>query len=307
MPSLIDSKTLVAIGQAAHSDPFQGGREAAQMALNQLSNATPTLALVFGSRNATFSAFLEGVRLVIGETRLIGIPTSWSVHDGLSTTETSFVFLIHAPHHHVALTSTSLTQKNVTADSTALISQLRNQSLLTGENHLSYRTLLLFHNLPLSETATSMQTIAADYGLDGLIVAMGAHIHDAKPLICQDKFINQGLVAVDYTSNAPFGLGYVALNEFKDEKNTLLEAIKTALRAARAQMKESAPAFALVFINHTTASLPSIDTQQHLHEYQQIMGNIPIIFLATTHQYARETLGCFSSHNAFVSVLAGPQ
>ena len=68
-------KTSVGLGLAVQADPFQSGREAAQMAKSTMGDQSIQIVLALGPSNKHFKEFVEGVRLVSGNMPLVGIPT----------------------------------------------------------------------------------------------------------------------------------------------------------------------------------------------------------------------------------------
>ena len=83
METTLENQTYIGMGFANLVDAFQAGREAAQMAKRELPDrATVDLVLALGPDSAHFQDFVEGVRLVSGEEKLIGILLSGANKDG---------------------------------------------------------------------------------------------------------------------------------------------------------------------------------------------------------------------------------
>src|SRR4051812_36045194 len=103
--------TSVVLGFSRLPDAFQRGREAAQMAANQLPGVRSHLVLAFGPAQSHFDHFIEGVRLVTGAGALVGIPAHQALANDTYLPEAGLVVLIHSSSIFLTAASTSINPK----------------------------------------------------------------------------------------------------------------------------------------------------------------------------------------------------
>ncbi len=149
METTAEKTTQISVGTSTHRDFFQRGREAAQMAKTQHSNDSPSLVLALSDTGVHFKDFIEGVRLVMGEDLLIGLPREpWLAQDAPSH-ETGAVVIITSktndffvtPHrtsiHHLEVGTTHLAAAAHRHQSNGLV--VFGEEDIIAEQHISTR------------------------------------------------------------------------------------------------------------------------------------------------------------------------
>src|SRR4051794_19302224 len=92
-----EKTACIGFGYATQADAFQSGREASQMAKSELPEGSVDLAVAIGPANIQFTDFIEGVRLVTGESKLVGLPSPWILSSDSMAAHPRFVLLLQAP------------------------------------------------------------------------------------------------------------------------------------------------------------------------------------------------------------------
>jgi len=285
MNTIFSSKysTYVGLGFGLHSDLFQSGREAAQMAKSQIQDLSPNLVLAFGPNNNNFQDFIEGVRIVTGESTLVGLPVERVFSDELFSPQACFVCIFHTNTSHFSLASASLKTKDYLAPITSLFSQFR-MSRGNRIHQFDHRGILLFDNNGISDDPQFSQMLLAESGLESWMVRTKAVTHGSIPLLCKDQVQEQGIVGIEFLSHQSWGLGVVDISRFKKQKNIYKESVKTALRDALNQMKGPTPSMGILFFNFPIDHLAPEDFRAIFKSGQEIVKDMPLIGLVT-HQF----------------------
>jgi hypothetical protein len=213
MANPVENKTLVVLGHARQADAFQCGREAAQMAKSQLHNSPPSLVLAFGPDNLRFKDLIEGVRLVTGEDALIGIPAHRVLSREFSSHDSAVVLMIQSPTPFaVASAPTSADRPVVTA--TAIQDQFRERRGNVRKNFKEHGRLI-FSNATPKAAMDAARLISAEGSTDSWAVGVKTQAPSGCTLVCGDKTISDGLAAIECLGDTPWGVGEVAIGEFR--------------------------------------------------------------------------------------------
>jgi hypothetical protein len=156
--------TQVGLGYATHPDAFQCGREAAQIAKNQLPEARVDMVLVFGPCSLRFKDFIEGVRLVMGEETLIAIPSAHVMSSETSEINTSFVVALQSASMRLSIASNQSSDPTHSQGTTSLITQFRRSRGNAFREYTHRGSLVFSHHLPEKNNRIS-HNMAADMGL----------------------------------------------------------------------------------------------------------------------------------------------
>jgi hypothetical protein len=234
----IEKTTQISVGTSTHRDFFQRGREAAQIAKSQRPISIPSLVLALSDTGVHFKDFIEGVRLVMGEDVLIGMPTEpWLAQDAPSR-ETGAVVII----------TSRTTDFFVTHHRTALHHPEVGTTHLASAAHLQQANgLLVFGEQEIIADATYERALIADMGPNAWTVGAGLKSHNG--LVCQSHFLNRGVAAVGMRSVETWSVASVGLGSFRSQPQFLEEGVKTAVRSALHQKSPSEIAFGFIFLN----------------------------------------------------------
>lgn len=306
MATTLEDKTVVAIGYGYQPDAFQRGREAAQTAKSQLHSGAPNLVLTFGPDNVYFKDLIEGVRLVTGEESLIGIPVRRVISKDAFSPEASIVIALQSNEARFSLAAAPVLAGQHSQACTSIFTQIRERRG-NIRKQFSEQGLLMFDNLPEKLSLDTQRLLAAEAGLTTWTLGARPRVNQNIPLICGDKSVTEGLVAIECLSPKPWGIGEVIIEEFKGQNGVYLDAIKSALREALATMNGATPSFALLFFNFPIDDIPSTQTDTFFETAGSIIGDIPCVGLATDHMLVRGIDRALSIRNHSIAVLLGPQ
>jgi hypothetical protein len=296
----------VAMGFATHVDAFQGGREAAQMAKSQLPTGNTDLVLVFGPAQPRFQELIEGVRLVTGEDKLIGIPTSRIISTNLTHPDSFLVLMVQSPLNQFNIASVESDPDGLLAASTSLISQFRNRRG-TVRKHFRHHGFLLFDSIQNKSNLTPSQTIGFEAGLESWILGIKPQMGQGAPLIGRDMTINQGIVGIECLSDFPWGIGDVGLHSFKNQAKILPEAVGAAIRDASQSFEGVDPAFGFIMFNFSLDSLSNKELFEIIERTQKAIPEIPLVGFTTSYQFIRSKGRPTTVNHDSVAVLLAPK
>jgi len=286
MSNHTQENTIVTVGVSHQADAFQGGREAAQAARQQMKGGPADLVLAFGRGDFQFQDFIEGVRLVTGEDTLVGFPSAQVVSSNLKTSDASVVLLMQSSKAKLSLASFCQNGNTKVAAITSLISQFRekrgNQS-----RQFKHRFLILIDNLNNKEKNFMAQNLRFEAGLLTEMVAIKPPDLKNVPLLSQDKVVYQGFVAIEILSNERWGAGAINIGEFKNQKGVSAEAAKTIYRRALSQM-ESKPSCGLLFSNSPAESFSAQEWESILQEIDSLAPGVPLVGISTGEIYIHQ-------------------
>ncbi len=304
--TLVD-KTIAAIGYGHQADSFQRGREAAQTAKSQLRSGPADLVLAFGPDNVHFKDLIEGVRLVTGEEALIGVPVRRVISKDAINSEASVVLALQSSDIHFSFGAVPVMPGHSSAVTTSVFTQIR-KARGNIRKQFSEQGLLLFDNTPEKISLDTQRLMAAEAGLTTWSLGARPRVSQTIPIICGDKNIAEGIVAIECLSSARWGVGEVILEQFKGQGgDTLyLNAIKSALRNALSIM-DGAPSFGFLFLNFPIDDLSSKETDAFFETAGSIIGDIPFIGMATDHVLIKGSERSMALQNHSITVLLGPQ
>ncbi|MCB4756420.1 MAG: hypothetical protein LHV69_05195 [Elusimicrobia bacterium] len=303
----LSESTHVSVGHGHQADAFQCGREAAQMAKGQLHQGPIGLALVLGSDNFQFQNLVEGVRLVTGEEKLIGIPFQRVFTSEFLSPDSSFVVLIQSSEILFTLASAPLEGDNVLAAITSLSTQLRNSR---GNLHREYdhRGLVFFDNTESKKILEPSRRMAADIGLDSWVVGLALRSQQKASLVCKDNVLPRGFAAIECLSSPAWGLSEVHVSAFKGQPDVTKEAVKAVLRDALSQMEGASPAFGFLSFNTPLDTVPPEQLKEILVSAKPLVGDTPLIGIQTSDRYFRNESGyLISTGEESVAALLAPK
>ena len=283
MDTVLSRSTTLTFGHSNQKDAFQCGRESAQMAKSQLPDSKFDLILAVGPSSAHFQDFIEGVRLVTGETGLIGFPSHPIFTNDLYLALGGLVILIQSDMLHFSLASTELVENNHNAAFTSLVSQHR-ESRGNICHQYEFHGMWVIDNVGVSDNKPMIQHATVEAGLDAWVVGLTPPVHHPLPLLCQDRVINKGLIGIEALSTSPVGIGTVAIGEFDHKPTLYREAVKSALREATTQMS-SPPAAGFLLFDFPVDAKVVADLQSALRQKDSPLRDHPLIGL-TTHRHA---------------------
>lgn len=286
METAFENQTSVGVGFANLVDAFQAGREAAQMAkLELLDRAHIDLILALGPDSIHFQDFVEGVRLVCGEEKLIGIPASKVFYHSPVPPDSSMVIMLASKQNQFEI-SCAHSDANLLPAVTSLFTEFRR---IRGNNRhqFDHHGVLFFENTKQGLGILPTQLMAADAGLDSWIVGVTPRSRETDILMCRDNTLPKGLVALECLTNSPIGLGVVNLRSFKNQPHIIREALRIALRDAVLQMEGADPAFSLVFMDLDPETISPQDFQ-HVFQGNTIPAkSFPLFGICTQSQTFR--------------------
>jgi hypothetical protein len=283
----LEKSTRIAIGHAATADPFQCGREAAEAARAQLLDITPDLVLAIGPSDASFKDFIEGVRLVAGESSLVGIPVPWA-----RSTEAPgngmVVFFAGAAQRLSVVCAAE--RDNALRGATSLITELRRRR---GNARLDFNHhgLLAFDSALSVERGLFAHLLASEAGLESWLAGFGLWSQGAVPIVCGSRAVAAGLAAVECLTEDVWGLGWVDTSSFPDDHVVRREAAKSAVREALSQLGHRKPA--AVFLFFATANRPA-DPNSAVEAFvsaRSSVPSVPIIGIPVRSPYLRVRSG----------------
>ena len=283
----IEKSTRIAVGHAATADPFQCGREAAEAARAQLPDATPDLVLAIGPSDASFKDFIEGVRVVAGESSLVGLPFPW-----VRSTDASgngLVVLLSGSAQRLSVVCAA-ERENALRGVTSLITELRRRR---GNARLDFNHhgLIAFDSGLSAERGLFAHLLASEAGLESWLAGFGLWTQGAVPLVCGPRTVAGGLAAIECLTEDVWGLGWVDTSSFPGDHAVRREAAKSAVREALSQLGHRKPgAVFLFFATNARLAEPDVATEAFVSAQSAVPG-VPIIGLPVRAPYLRVRSG----------------
>src|SRR5688572_2520200 len=117
--------SAVGIGYSSQTDAFQRGREAAQIARNQIANQEIDFVIALGPADHLFPAFIEGVRLVTSAETLMGIPCRDAFTNGAFLPNGGLVLIVESRSLQASCAHAEAATISAQVTSTRLHSQFR--------------------------------------------------------------------------------------------------------------------------------------------------------------------------------------
>lgn len=278
------SETMVAIGHARQSDAFQSGREAAQMAKNQLSEASCDFALILAPDNFHFQSFVEGARLVVREDRLLCVPCARVFYDGAYAPETALVVMVHSSSNLFSVTGVTYHDGSHLSAVTCLLSNFRNQRRNAAAQH-PHRNILLFENTPGRKTLPLSCRTAADVSLETFFMGVNPSFSNPVPMIFRDQAIHAGVAGVECLSNEPWQVTKVDVGEIAGGSRVYADAARSALRDCQLRLKGEA-AMGFLFFNMFSEA-GALVAEELCQSARSVMGDVPILCVSTESLYLR--------------------
>ncbi|OVE75268.1 hypothetical protein BVX98_07960 [bacterium F11] len=278
--------TEIGLGFAIQSDPFQAGREAAQMAKSQLSQPTPHLVLAFGPDHFRFQDFMEGVRLVTGKDMLVGISTSRVLSQDIFSPQACVVVIINSNQCRFSTAWAHTEMDNTLAAITTLFSQLR-ETRGNIRSQFQHQNLFLFENRPPPEDPHLPHMIMTETGLESCFIKMNLQRALKSSLMCQNHILSEGLIAIECLSPTQWGFGAVEIEDFKNHPQIYREATRAAIRNALAHMDKPNPCLGFVLLNFQLDNLATDVLSPMFSSSHDIIQNVPLIGLASKGPFIR--------------------
>jgi hypothetical protein len=279
MDTVLSRSTVLTFGHSNQKDPFQRGREAAQMAKLQLHDAPPNLILSFGPSTAHFQDFIEGVRLVTGEAGLVAFSSHHVFTNDLYMATGGLVVLLQSDTLHFSVGAATIANSNYSAAFTSLITQHRQQRGNICHQY-EFRGMLVVDNASTSEHKKLIDCAAVEGGLEGWAIGISPLTARPLPLLCDDKVVQKGLVGIECLSVNPVGISSVSVEAFGENPSVYREAVKSAVREARSQMT-SEPAAGLLLFDFPMEMKTAQDLQTLFRQDESPFRNCPMVGLAT--------------------------
>ncbi len=268
-----EKMTRIAVGVATTSDPFQSGREAAEAARNALPEGPMDMAIATGSGDASFKDFLEGVRLVVGENALIGIPAPWI--RSTDAADNRLVLLVQG--HSQRLSAVSAVEKdNAARGATALMTELRRRR---GNARLEfdYHGIIAFDAGLNVDRRVFSHVLASEAGIESWIAGFSLWPQSAAPMVCGARTVQTGITALECLTEDAWGLGWVDTSSFPGDAAVQREASRSALREALGQLESRKPAAALLFFStHDQPADPKLALEA-FKDAEAVLPDLPMI------------------------------
>lgn len=246
MEPTLTAPSLVGLGYASQADAFQRGREAAQMAKSHTSANQIGLALAFGPNNRKFDDFIEGVRLVTGEDALLGVPCDRVFLPDHEAVDVGLVVLLQLTSSAFSLNALDAGDQSALVTSTRLLTQIRAARHKSAHIYQS-RGLLLFSIDMMDENDAVLREICSNGGFESWHLSFALPRPLTTNLVCQNQRIARGLVALEFLSNSPWGIGTVGMSAFPNQPDVPQRAIESAMRDANLQIQQNSSVLNLLF------------------------------------------------------------
>lgn len=284
--SITSNKNIqLGIGFSSLTDAFQCGREAAQMAKNQLSGAPVNLVVVMGPDTLQFQDFIEGVRLITGEDQLIGIPANKIYSTEAAAVDVYYVILLSSQTAHISITFSDILDNTFTATVTSILHQLR-QIRGNASFNEPYGGIVLLEHLSLAEKKLFVEKFSLDVGFKTDVIALTPEAEGRNPFFVRSRSVEQGIVALEYLSPQRWGLGSVDIESFENKPGILKEAVKSALRDAMSQIKGSSTALGILLFSSDNKNFKE-EPPDLLMAASQCLPHVPFIGMSVRHQFLR--------------------
>lgn len=305
MELTFENTTHIGLGHATQADAFQCGREAAQMAKHQLPAHIGDLVLVFCPSGIHFKDFIEGVRLVTGEDKLIGVPVDWVLSNDLPSLDACVVLVLQLSGTHFTIASSKEDSVALDSDLTAFLSQCR-QGRGNASKLYDHHGILFFENRDPMQKSDLANHIAVDAGLETWVVGASPKGAETHPIICRDNAISNGLAGIEFFSSTPFGIGSVGTGAFSNQLEIYKEAAKSSARDALAQMGAHPPSLGFVFIDVPENAVSRDDLSDIFRSIRSLLHNTPIVMIPTRHQFSRCSNRSIAVHKGSVITVLVP-
>lgn len=272
----------VGLGYASQVDAFQRGREAAQMAKSQIADGAIDLALAFGPATLHFQDFIEGVRLVTGEEKLIGIPASRILSAEMPSPDASLVIAFSSPSSRFSIAAAEGADGLVSA--TSLMTQFRTQR---GDHRqfFEHRGVLVFDNAGGARTALPTE-MCGHAGLESLLIDVSLDLPKGVAMACRNRFIRRGAIGLECLSPRAWGAATVGIGAFLNQPDIYRQAVKSATRDAASQLNEK-PALGLVWFDFPPDQIDPDHLWELFETGRQQAKNLALIGLPCEQQFTR--------------------
>lgn len=302
MELTFDKSTHIGLGFANQSDAFQCGREAAQMAKSQLPDQENDLVLALCPSGLHFKDFVEGVRLVTGENKLIGIPVEWVLSNDLPSIGSCVVLIAQFSSVYATIASAP----DAIPDEiglTSLLTQFR-QWRGSARHVYEHHGLLLIQNRNREFMSDMAKQWATDVGFETWLMGLSPSGKEENPIVCRNQILRNGFTGIEFYSTTPIGIGNVALEAFEARADIYREAARAALRDACAQTNEKSIAFGLLFFTPPSLELSVEERWAIFRSAAAVLPNTPLIMIPSRNQFARHAERSTKiQHGAMMSLL----
>lgn len=285
MDLTFEKSTHIGLGFANQADAFQSGREAAQMAKSQIPPHENDLIFAFCPSGIHFKDFVEGVRLVTGEDKLIGIPVDWVLSNDLPSLGSCLVLIAQFASVYASIASAPETLTDE-ASVTALITQFR-QWRGSARHVYDHHGMLLLENRNRKYLEGIAKQWATDADFETWLMGLSPSGREENPIICRNQIVRSGFSGIEFFSNSPIGIGNVALESFSGQPDIYKEAARSAIRDALAQMEEKAIAFGLLFFTPPAIEMNTEEKWAIFRSATTTLPNTPLIMIPSQNQFAR--------------------
>lgn len=280
-----EKTTCIGFGFSTLADAFQAGREAAQMAKTQTPESSADLVLAVGPADIHFKDFIEGVRLVTGESTLLGLPAPWVFLSEAPNTRSRTVLLLQAEDQRITLAS-SPEEENPLVTITSLMTDFRSRR---GNARLDYDVhgLIVIDNLTTTSRRLLAHNLAADAGLESWITGFGLWSTAGAPLVCGPQILTGGMAAMECLSTGPWGVGWVDTSAFPPDAGVRREAARSSMRESLTQLHSRKPAAGLLLVASENEPVSEQEAQDLFRSASAIVPGVPLIGIPIRSPYLR--------------------
>lgn len=219
------------------------------MAKSQMSANQIGLALAFGPNNRKFDDFIEGVRLVTGEDALLGVPCQRVFLPDYEATDVGLVVLLQLSSTAFSLSAIDAGDQTPLVTSTRLLTHMRSVRHKSAHIYQSHGVLLFSIDM-VEENPAILRELCTNGGFDAWHLSLSLPRPLTSSLVCQQQRISRGIIALEFLSNSPWGIGTVGMSSFPNQPDIPQHAIESALRDAALQIKQTTGVFNLLFMDH---------------------------------------------------------
>lgn len=255
------------------------------MAKSQLPDAPSNLVLVFGSDNVHFQELIEGVRLVMGEESLVGIPSGRVISNDVISNEASMVLIVQNSSSYLSMASAPMDVGNPHSSVTSLLTQLRRQRS-NYRQQFDCHNILMFENISVHQKPSTSQVLSAEVGLSSTIVGLNLR-ETASSLVRRDSILGRGAVAIEALSHTPWIVSSVNIDAFRQRPGILREAMVACLRNAMAQETYRPPAYGFVFFNFDLAGVSDEGMREVAQAWNTTTHDVPMIGFSCQYPFLR--------------------
>jgi hypothetical protein len=280
-----EKTACIGYGFSTLSDAFQAGREAAQMAKNQIPDAPANLALVVGPGDIHFKDFIEGARLVTGENALVGIPAPWVFSTEAPNARSRAVLLLQTETQRINVVS-SPQEPSPLVTVTSLLTDLRARRGNARLDH-DFHGLIAIDNNKTPSRGGLMNHLAADAGLESWIAGFALWPGANAPIICGPQAVSHGMAAIECLSNGPWGVGWVDMSAFPPDPSVRLEAARASMREAMSQLQSRRPCAGLLLMVSESRPMPEDEGRLLFSAASAVLSTVPLIGIPVQAPYLR--------------------